>query len=108
MRPKEYRQRAFARSPMLPNFRDQMLLCALGAGGEVGEIEDIVKKHVFHGKPLDHACENHLIEEVGDAIWYLDRLLALFDITMEEMLSRNDRKLEERYPAGFKRQDEGL
>ena len=103
MRPKEYRKRAQARSPELADFTEQLLLCGLGAAEEGGEVAGIVKKHVFHGKPFDRA---HFIEEIGDALWYLDRALALVDCSMEEALSINDRKLEERYPVGFKREDE--
>lgn len=103
MTPEMYRYRALDRSPMLDEFREQLLLCGLGAAEECGEVAGIVKKHVYHGKPFSRA---DFIEEIGDALWYLDRALALVDCTMEMALNINDLKLGRRYPTGFKRQDE--
>ena len=39
------------------------LECALGLCGEAGEVAEQVKKHYFHGHPLNKA---HMIEELGD------------------------------------------
>jgi NTP pyrophosphatase (non-canonical NTP hydrolase) len=55
-----------------PSKGDMLCLYAIGIGGESGEIQDQIKKHVFHEAPLDL---DHVLEEVGDVLWYLDRLL---------------------------------
>lgn len=50
------------------NGRAMPMACvALGLIGETGEVADIVKKHLWHGKPLDR---EHFIEELGDVAWY--------------------------------------
>ena len=103
MRPDVYRERAQARSRNLEDFTQNLLLCGLGAAEEAGEVAGIVKKHVFHGKPFSR---DHFIDEIGDVLWYLDRALAAVDCTLEMALSLNDLKLEQRYPNGFKREDE--
>lgn len=104
MTPEQYRELCIANSPADPIVITQeqalMLLCALGIGGEGGEVEDILKKHVFHGKPLD---VNHLFEEIGDVLWYLDRMLWLMGRTLEEVMEANVAKLRSRYPEGFKK-----
>ena len=80
--------------------RDQLALCAIGLSAEAGEVADIIKKHLFHGKPLDLSS---LEAELGDVLWYLDRTLALIGVSLEHCMWSNDLKLEERYPNGFKR-----
>ena len=68
---------------------------ALGITGEAGEVAGIIKKHYAYGKPLDKL---HLIEEVGDIMFYLNGLLAELDVEWSEVLGVNIKKLEARYP----------
>ena len=104
MTPEEYREICTRNSPADPITISQdqalKLLCALGMGGESGEVEDILKKHVFHGKPLDEA---HLLEEIGDVLWYVDRLLWLMGHSLQEAMTVNANKILARYPDGFKK-----
>lgn len=39
----------------------------LGISSELGELVDIIKRHVYYGKPLDLL---HIKEEIGDIFWY--------------------------------------
>ena len=45
----------------------ELLNGCLGLSGETGELLDMVKKWIFHEKPLD---EEHLEKELGDVLWY--------------------------------------
>lgn len=105
MTPEQYREICVRNSPADPITISQdqalKLLCALGIGGEGGEVEDILKKHVFHGKPLDSV---RLLEEIGDVLWYVDRLLWLMGHTLHDAMSINAAKILARYPNGFKPQ----
>lgn len=74
-------------------------LGALGLAGEGGEVVDLIKKHLFHGKALDRA---KLVEELGDQLWYYQAILEAIDGTFEEVAEANDKKLKSRYPNGFK------
>lgn len=44
-------------------------LTCFGLSGEAGEVVELVKKHLYHGKPLDPG-KFHL--ELGDVLWYLN------------------------------------
>ena len=68
---------------------------ALGITGEAGEVADIIKKHYAYGKPLDTL---HLVEEIGDIMFYLNGLLVEVGADWNEVLEVNIKKLEARYP----------
>lgn len=70
----------------------------MGLCGESGEVIDLVKKHLHQGHELDKEA---LILECGDCAWYLALIMSAIDCKMGDMLVKNIRKLEERYPAGF-------
>jgi NTP pyrophosphatase (non-canonical NTP hydrolase) len=80
------------------------VLCnyALGLNGEAGEVADILKKHIFHGHPLDR---EEFAKELGDCLWYVSQLARLAGYTLEEIAVMNIEKLKKRYPNGFKTSD---
>lgn len=71
---------------------------ALGLSGEVGELNDMLKKWVFHEKQLD---VEHLKREISDACWYLALMCDLFEFNLDEIMQINIDKLKARYPEGF-------
>ena len=79
---------------------EELMLCnmGLGIGGEGGEIEDIIKKHVFQGHPLDI---DKLIIEIGDIMWYLAILTKELNIDFNMILDKNIQKLSKRYGKEF-------
>lgn len=70
----------------------------LGLSGEVGEFNDMVKKWIFHEKPLD---VDHAKKESGDICWYLAMLCESFGWDLDEIMQMNVDKLKARYPEGF-------
>lgn len=76
---------------------------SLKLGGEAGEVQEIIGKHVFHGKPLDLIA---LKKELGDVLWYVTALGMNYGIDLADVMQTNLEKLKARYPDGFKRQDE--
>lgn len=76
----------------------KLALYGLGIAGEAGEVADELKKILFHDKPLD---VNNLLVEVGDVLWYIDRLLNYFSLTMSDAMEAVTTKLDKRYPNGF-------
>ena len=77
---------------------NKLVISALGLNGEAGEYSELVKKHLFHGHPLDvDACA----KELGDILWYLFDAADAIGITEEEIAQRNIDKLRKRYPNAF-------
>lgn len=74
---------------------EDLLHGALGVAGEGGEVVDIIKKSWAYGKPLDRA---HLIEEIGDSMWYFNLIIRTLGVTWGEVLAANVAKLSARYP----------
>ena len=70
----------------------------LGLSGEVGEFNDMIKKWIFHEKPLD---EDHAKKEIGDIVWYIALMCYSFGWDLDEILQMNIDKLKSRYPEGF-------
>lgn len=59
---------------------DELIMAGiLGMMGEVGELVDMVKKHLYQGHPLHN---DKIVKEVGDCCWYLANLLSELDIKM--------------------------
>ena len=78
---------------------DQRLAnAALGLTGEAGEVAEHVKKHLFHGTPLDRDA---VAKELGDCLWYLAALAGAIGATLDDVASANVEKLRRRYPEGF-------
>lgn len=69
-----------------------------GLFGEAGEVADIIKKHLYQGHDLN---KEHLIEELGDTMFYVTNLCTIYDIDLKDVLKNNNQKLWKRYPDGF-------
>lgn len=76
----------------------RLLHYVLGVGTEAGELQDAVKRVIAYNKPLDNV---NIKEEIGDVLWYLARLCALTNLTLEECMERNIEKLKARYGEKF-------
>jgi NTP pyrophosphatase (non-canonical NTP hydrolase) len=71
---------------------------SLGLSGETGELNDMIKKAVFHG----HAMEEEKVKkEIGDILWYVAMMCESFHFEMNEIMQMNIDKLKARYPEGF-------
>ena len=102
MTPNEYQK--LAMTTLNPALSNEEVLCngVMGLCGEAGEAIDLVKKHLYHGHPLDREA---LIKELGDIAWYLAETATALNVPLEEVLERNIEKLRRRYPEGFSTED---
>lgn len=71
-----------------------VLLTALGVGGEAGEVLEIIKKGHRPGREVDVP---HLHEELGDVLWYLAVLADYYDLDFDDIAAANIEKLRKRY-----------
>lgn len=79
----------------LGDFKANLAHMAMGVAGEAGETVDICKKHIAYGKPLD---VDHLIEELGDALFYMNGIVRMIGSSWDRVMNVNVAKLEARYP----------
>ena len=82
--------------------KDLILNASLGLSGEVGEVNDIIKKYMYHGHKLDDDTKDKIILELGDVCWYVALMAWAIDKTkFEDVLNKNIEKLEKRYHGEF-------
>jgi hypothetical protein len=84
-----------------PENAAMVLNATSGLASEGGEINEIVKKWLFHGHPMDEATLTHLKKELGDAQWYWALACYAFNFDPAEITAMNINKLMARYPDGF-------
>jgi len=79
---------------------ERLTTAGIGLAAESGEFLEIVKKMVFQGKPWNDDNREHLIIELGDVMWYVAQACMALDISFDEVIEGNIKKLEKRYPGG--------
>ena len=79
---------------------ERLLTAAVGISAEGGEFMEIVKKIAFQGKPYDEANINHLRVELGDVLWYVAQACIALDVSLDDVIGQNIKKLSSRYPGG--------
>ena len=70
----------------------------LGLNGEVGELTDLIKKILYHGKEYDPI---DIMLELGDILYYLTAICNILGIDVSEILMNNNAKLLARYGDGY-------
>ena len=70
---------------------------AMGMAGEAGEVLDAVKKYTAYGQELNR---EHLLEELGDTLFYFVKMCQMLDVRMDEVAEANMGKLAKRYSSG--------
>ena len=79
---------------------ERLLTAGVGINAEGGEFLEIVKKMIFQGKPWDAHNKEHLMIELGDLMWYVAQACMALEVKFEDVIARNVKKLESRYPDG--------
>ena len=79
---------------------ERLTTASVGLAAESGEFLEIVKKMVFQGKPWTSDNREHLIIELGDVMWYVAQACMALNISFDDVVRGNVKKLEKRYPGG--------
>jgi NTP pyrophosphatase (non-canonical NTP hydrolase) len=84
----------------------ELAYLSMGLAGESGEFVDNVKKlvreigfmddHMYNYK-MDQHVQEALIDELGDVLWYLNKLCTFLGLTIEDLMVLNTVKLHERW-----------
>ncbi len=79
---------------------ERLLTAAVGINAEGGEFMEIVKKMIFQGKPWSEDNREHLIIELGDVMWYVAQACMALEVSFDDVIAGNVKKLGKRYPEG--------
>ena len=77
-----------------------LLTGGIGLSSETGELNEIIKKCIFQGKPLNDETVFHCKRELGDIIWYWINSCRALGLDPNEVIEENVNKLKIRYPGG--------
>lgn len=91
------------------DFKDAVSNASLGLTGEAGEVADLIKKAIYHGRgfandghPSEKAIKfEDVKDELSDVLFYVSAMAQEFGFTLEEVARHNKEKLEKRYKEGF-------
>jgi NTP pyrophosphatase (non-canonical NTP hydrolase) len=97
MTPNEYQQLALRTAAGL-NTGEKILNAILGLNGEAGELADHFKKAEFQGHDWN---PDKVALELGDVLWYVALAADALGLSLEQVMERNIKKLEARFPDGF-------
>ena len=76
------------------------LLLALGLTLKVVSSLKSLRRWFFKVSAWNDDNREHLIIELGDLLWYVAQATQALDISFEEVIETNIKKLERRYPGG--------
>lgn len=91
-----YRELAMRTAKIFPSRRDNLRHAALGLLTEIGEFTTEVKRMAIYDKPQTEEMRQHMIEEIGDALWYVPLAMAFLgcdsmpDPTIDQLESLPD------------------
>ncbi len=77
-----------------------LLTGGIGLSSETGEFNEIIKKCIFQGKPLNDETVFHCKRELGDIMWYWISSCRALGLDPNEVIEENVNKLKARYPGG--------
>lgn len=80
------------------HFNASLQHSAEGMVTEAAEFLDTQKRWKYYGDPLDRV---HMIEELGDLLFYAANAMREIGVSLEQVLDSNDAKLERRYGDSF-------
>lgn len=77
-----------------------LLTGGIGLSSEGGEFNEIIKKCIFQGKPVNEETVFHLKRELGDIMWYWITSCRALNLDPNDVIEENVNKLKSRYPGG--------
>lgn len=76
--------------------------CIIALNGEAGEVAEWYKKFVLRGNVVGNLRMEDLKKELGDVLFYLTRLAALNEWTLDQIMDTNKAKLDDRVENGMR------
>lgn len=80
------------------NKQDLKNMVLSGLAEETGEVLGIHKREIRNfEKDRKQVTQQHIIEELGDVLWYLTAACIVYNVTLEQVYQANVDKLVKRY-----------
>jgi NTP pyrophosphatase (non-canonical NTP hydrolase) len=96
-----FQRQAYERAGEHAKTETNLAYFPLGLCEEAGEAAGVMKKHVYHGRPLDRPA---YIKELGDVLWYLAMAAKSVGASLSDVAAAQIAKNHARYPEGFTRE----
>lgn len=97
----EYQAAAFRTAPQDQSQLDGLVHACEGFFTEGGECMSEVKRMHQYGKPMTAEIHEHIVEEVGDLLWYVALAAEHLGVSMHQIAQKNIAKLTLRFPDKF-------
>ena len=86
----------------------RLLTASIGLSGEVGELNEIIKKILFQAKRYDSVTHEHMKRELGDILWYVTQACLALNIDLLDVIKGNEEKLSKRFPRNHYRKTDDI
>lgn len=94
---REYQNEAAKTDQNTDESKNGLLLPSIGLASEIGALVSHVKKR-FRDGDAHEMFSDHMVEELGDVLWYTANLATRLDLSLDEVAARNLRKTQDRWP----------
>ena len=97
----EYQSEA-KKTARYPDMGDNIFYPTLGFAGEAGEVANKVKKiQRDKGGVIDEDARQKIVEELGDALWYLAQIATELNVPLADIAQGNLEKTQSRKKRGM-------
>lgn len=97
----DYEVAALRTAKDLGSTESDLLHAALGIASEGGEFISEVKRVSIYGKAVTVEMNEHMVEELGDLLWYIAVAARGLGVSLEDIAQHNIAKLACRYPEKY-------
>jgi NTP pyrophosphatase (non-canonical NTP hydrolase) len=97
----EYQLAAFRTAKTFGDLPTDLTHAALGIATEGGEFTTEVKRAAIYSKPITSEMIDHMVEELGDLLWYIALAAEHLSVPLNTIAERNIAKLRQRFPQSY-------
>lgn len=97
----QYHVDAVRTAKLFGNVGQDLAHAALGLATECGEFTTEVKRIAIYNKPLTDEMRAHMLEELGDILWYIALACEHLQVPMDRIARDNIAKLRARFPEKY-------
>lgn len=97
----DYQKLAWRTAKQFGDLPKDLTHAALGIATEGGEFATEVKRAFIYGKEITDEMRAHIVEELGDTLWYIALAATHLEVNLSDLARLNIEKLAKRYPEKY-------